>query len=107
MRQRLNAENLNQDEVHELHSLARFPPIGLAPIIDGAFVAEGATTCVRFPVPGEHSGRYHLTAKGKGWLYATADRCELDHCPCKDRSRETADVTDKRVEELIRQRTRQ
>lgn len=66
----------------ELHSLSRYPPIGLDDDACDALEEMGLVLAIQRRGP-HQSGRYHLTTAGKARRDATADECGIPHCACK------------------------
>lgn len=73
---------LTEREVWELHSLSRYPPMGLDDVADAALEGLELIECTVHPGP-DQSSRWELTELGNEALQATADQCRVGHCPCR------------------------
>jgi hypothetical protein len=82
----------------ELHSLSRYPPLGLDEEACAELCRQGLVACTVRPGP-HQSGRYRLTATGRERRNATTDGCSVDHCPCKGgtESGEVQDIVDREL----------
>ena len=66
----------------ELHSLSRYPPMGLDDEACDALQRQDLVTAIVSRGPYK-SARYVLTKAGRERRNSTTDGCTVEHCPCR------------------------
>jgi len=85
----------------ELHSLSRYPPIGLDDTAIVELERAGLVTCTqRCEYLGQRASRWRLTDAGKVLLHQTALLCAIPHCPCHGGA-PTSDVVERLIDDRI------
>jgi hypothetical protein len=82
-------------EIHELHSLRRYPPIAVR---DGAAARLERAGLVRVYFWRGSGRRYRLTRRGVVVLHQTAMLCGVPHCPCHGGDRPDTRLTPADIE---------